>query len=210
MAIGAARREEPKMTITDIIADNWDDLSTRAQAWARRTHRVDLTQWQVTEEGYHYTTIAAPDIDAALDWARAQVDRANYPHGDSLDDDASDRTIYVNVSVINPVTGETASDTVDLDPAEPDCDAGHDHDWCSPHDLLGGLAENPGVQGHGGGVIITEVCSHCGVYRSTDTWARRRDTGEQGLREVSYRPADDASLAWAAEQIIDAGSERRE
>jgi hypothetical protein len=50
--------------------------------------------------------------------------------------------------------------------------------------------------GHGGGVIIREVCAHCGKYRVTDTWAQRMDTGAQGLEAVEYREADDASLAW--------------
>ena len=86
--------------------------------------------------------------------------------------------------------------TIELPAEEPDCEEGHDHDWRSPHSVLGGLAENPGVSGHGGGVIIREVCAHCGRYRITDTWAQDRSTGEQGLRSVSYEEADAASLAW--------------
>lgn len=69
-----------------------------------------------------------------------------------------------------------------------------EHEWCSPFAVVGGIKENPGVQGHGGGVIITEVCRHCGTYRTTDTWA----TGHDGrpTTTVTYREADDASLAW--------------
>ncbi len=88
--------------------------------------------------------------------------------------------------------------TIRVDVAEPRC-AGAAHDWQAPYDVVGGIEENPGVWGHGGGVIITAVCAHCGMYRVTDTWAQRRDTGEQGLRSVTYREADDASLAWACE-----------
>lgn len=86
--------------------------------------------------------------------------------------------------------------SVEIAPDEPDCTDGHEHDWRAPYSVLGGLRENPGVQGHGGGVVITEVCAHCGTYRVTDTWAQRSDTGEQGLRGVEYRDADDASRAW--------------
>lgn len=86
--------------------------------------------------------------------------------------------------------------TVTIDPEEPDCSCGEGHDWCAPYDLLGGLEENPGVVGHGGGVISTEICRHCGVYRISDSWAQRQDTGEQGLESVTYRDADDASLQW--------------
>lgn len=96
---------------------------------------------------------------------------------------------------------DTTSILHTIDPAEPTCARGHEeHDWCSPHKLLGGLTDNPGVQGHGGGVICRQVCRHCGRYRVTDTWAQDPSTGEQGLESVEYRPADDASLEWAAEQ----------
>jgi hypothetical protein len=56
----------------------------------------------------------------------------------------------------------------------------------SPYAVLGGLRENPGVQGHGGGVTIHRVCAHCGCLRIYDSWAQRRDTGEQGLASTSY------------------------
>lgn len=94
--------------------------------------------------------------------------------------------------------------TVEIEPEEPDCVDGHDHDWQSPHEVLGGLRENPGVWGHGGGVIMRDVCAHCGVYRVTDTWAQCRDTGEQGLTSVAYEDADDDSLAWVGSLADDA------
>jgi hypothetical protein len=74
------------------------------------------------------------------------------------------------------------------------------HDWQSPYTLLGGLRDNPGVWGHGGGVVTREVCARCGTYRITDTWAHDPDTGEQGLRRISYADADVASLAWVRQQ----------
>lgn len=60
---------------------------------------------------------------------------------------------------------------------EPDCESGEGHDWQSPHDIVGGIVENPGVSGHGGGVTVTEVCMRCGCGRHTDTWAQDRATG---------------------------------
>jgi hypothetical protein len=84
--------------------------------------------------------------------------------------------------------------TTTIDPDEPDC-TGDGHDWQSP-EMLGGLSENPGVVGHGGGVIVTEVCAHCGRYRTTDTWAQNRSTGEQGLTSVEYTVADNRSEQW--------------
>jgi hypothetical protein len=89
---------------------------------------------------------------------------------------------------------------VPLEPAEPDCLEEMSHDWKAPHELLGGNESNPGCRAHGGGVIYTEVCAHCGAYRDTDTWAQNPHTGEQGLRQTTYREADDASWGWAAKQ----------
>ncbi len=78
--------------------------------------------------------------------------------------------------------------TVTIEPEEPPCidDAGHD--WQSPHNILGGLKENPGVWGHAGGVIINEVCLRCGCGRTTDTWAQNPENGQQGLTSVEYEP----------------------
>lgn len=96
--------------------------------------------------------------------------------------------------------------TIAVDPMEPEC-ACEEHDWCSPHSVLGGLRENPGVRGNGGGVIAREVCAHCGAYRVTDTWAQDPETGEQGLRSVSYEKPDGNSLAWVASLEVE-GADR--
>lgn len=87
------------------------------------------------------------------------------------------------------------SHTIPVDPEEPGCWGTH-HDWCAPVDVVGGIPESPGVHGHGGGVVATEVCSRCGMYRIEDTWATDPATGEQGLRSLRYEDADGASEAW--------------
>lgn len=99
---------------------------------------------------------------------------------------------------VSVAPGERNCITITIDAEEPDC-SGDDHDWQSPIGVVGGIKENPGVCGNGGGVIVMEVCAHCGRYRETNTWAQRPDTGEQGLTEVSYRDADERSLEWVAE-----------
>lgn len=102
---------------------------------------------------------------------------------------------------------ESESHTIEIPPTEPDCCAGS-HDWATPYSVLGGLKENPGVWGNGGGVICTEVCRHCGRYQITDTWAQNPENGEQGLTSVEYRDADESSEAWltrryeAAEEYV--------
>jgi hypothetical protein len=135
-------------------------------------------QWALREGGYEYATITASSTEEALEEARSNVDRSNYSDCTG--------TLWIDVRVDCEETGERASDTVALDEDEPDCEVGETHEWSAPHSLLGGLTENPGVFGHGGGVIIHEVCLTCGCKRTTDTWAQNRETGEQGLRSVSY------------------------
>ena len=76
--------------------------------------------------------------------------------------------------------------TITLEAEEPDCIDGHEHRWRTPYSLLGGLKENPGVWGHGGGVICNEVCTLCGCKKITDTWAQNPSNGEQGLTSVEY------------------------
>ena len=94
------------------------------------------------------------------------------------------------------MTGDAEYVTIVIQPVPPACTDGHDeHDWCAPYEVVGGLRENPGVWGHGGGVICREVCQRCGVYRVTDTDAQ----------EVSYEPPDEESLAWVNAQRMTLG-----
>jgi hypothetical protein len=92
--------------------------------------------------------------------------------------------------------------TIAIDPGEPDCVDGEEHDWRSPYSVVGGLKENPGVHGHGGGVICKEVCAHCGAYKITDSWAQNPETGEQGLDSVEYQDADDDSREWVEKRLL--------
>lgn len=79
--------------------------------------------------------------------------------------------------------------SIPIEAEEPECSEG-EHDWCAPYEVVGGIKENPGVWGHGGGVIIHEICRHCGCLRTTDTWAQRHDDGTQGLVSVEYDDGD--------------------
>jgi hypothetical protein len=77
---------------------------------------------------------------------------------------------------------------ITLEPEEPVCIDADGHDWQAPHSIVGGIKENPGVWGHGGGVTIDEVCVRCGCGKTIDTWAQDPTDGAQGLRSVSYEP----------------------
>lgn len=152
--------------------------------------RLPVRLFGVSEAGQYYDSIWATDIDAALRVAAENFDPDVY---------AVSETEWVDVQVNDVLSGEAMSMTMQIDPPEPECSA-PEHDWQSPYEVVGGLRENPGVWGHGGGVVIRTVCAHCGAYRTEDTWAQRQDTGEQGMESTSYAPADDDSLAWVAEQ----------
>jgi hypothetical protein len=143
------------------------------------------------------------DGTAEIEITAESAEEAAQDYVDGGDWDDIEETTWINVYVQEiDEAGEAVGDRerikITLDPEEPDCENADEHDWQSPHEVVGGLKENPGVYGHGGGVIITEVCAHCGGYRERDTWAQDHETGEQGLESVEYREADDASREWVA------------
>lgn len=109
-----------------------------------------------------------------------------------------EKTFWVDIYATDE-DGEETIVTVTTHPPEPEC-VEASHEWASPYSLLGGCRENPGVWGHGGGIISKEVCRHCGVYRTSDTWAQDPNTGAQGLESISYDEADEASAEWIAER----------
>lgn len=97
---------------------------------------------------------------------------------------------------IEPEATECDSEVFTLEPEEPKCShAGHD--WVAPISVVGGIAENPGVWGHGAGTRSREFCRHCGVYREIDTWAQH--DGE-AYTSTAYSEADFQSREWIAEQ----------
>ena len=109
--------------------------------------------------------------------------RAKYANMVRGGDCGRNETIWVHAGWSRS-NGDRWSESVRIDPAEPQCSSVHD--WQSPIEIVGGIKENPGCWGHGGGVIIEEVCLHCGCGRTTDTWAQNPETGEQGLHSLKY------------------------
>lgn len=102
--------------------------------------------------------------------------------------DRDTATYWVDFKV-GPVGGEPEDYrefTLAIEPEEPECVHEDGHDWQAPYWLLGGLKENPGVWGKGGGTIRHECCMRCGCRKTVDNWAQRRDTGEQGLCSTEY------------------------
>ena len=106
--------------------------------------------------------------------------------------DTSEGTVYLRYRIRCALTREEEDVRIALQPKAPKCpgpdNEGGEHDWQSHYGIVGGLKENPGVWGHGGGVLVREVCMHCGCGRTTDTWAHDPATGEEGLESIRYEP----------------------
>lgn len=134
--------------------------------------------YEITD-GYTSETITADSLEDALQEAKEWVEAGDYS--------GAEKTIWVDVRVTQVGDAdECDSATVQIDPTEPPCTSRDGHDWQSPHGIVGGITDNPGIWGHGGGVTIAECCMRCGARRDTDTWATRDDTGESGMTSVSY------------------------
>jgi hypothetical protein len=109
-----------------------------------------------------------------------------------------------DVRVADPNDRESCR--VELPATEPACSES-EHDWTTPFEVLGGISENPGVWGNGGGVICRCICRHCGSLRTTDTWAQDPQTGEQGLDSISYAELGEHAYSEAYEDWRDAQDE---
>jgi hypothetical protein len=138
-----------------------------------------MSEYLCRDEGGSEEKVEADSMEEALDLAADWAREGDWGDGSE--------TVYVTVYVFGP-DEEQDSVTVTIEPEEPSC-SGEKHDW-KPENS--GCDENPGVFGHGGGVIIREVCRHCGTTKVTDTWAQNRSTGEEGLTEVSYEASEES------------------
>ena len=111
-----------------------------------------------------------------------------------------DRTEYVEAIVRSVTPGtEEPIDIEDSITHRMDPEPAHEpNDWRSPHELLGGLKENPGVQGHGGGVIVEEIDANSGIKRITNTWDQGQ--GPEPVETIRYEDPTNESLEWAIRQ----------
>lgn len=129
------------------------------------------------------------DAETAEEAAQEYVDGGDWGY--------ATKTFWVTVHVVKDGEEDGESHKVEVEPSVPKCSARQGHQWETPHEVVGGLRENPGVFGHGGGVTMTEVCAHCGCRKVTDTWAQDPVDGQQGLRSVSYEQPEDEYAEYA-------------
>lgn len=131
--------------------------------------------WDLCEEGTWYDTITARSAREAMRVARENADASNYDWNRL-------QTLRLDLRVRCVATDEEDSDTVEIDPEEPDCEDGAEHDW-----------EDGQAFGNGGGIIVTDTCRTCGCQRRTNTWATDPTNG-QHYTCVSY--GQDADEVW--------------
>jgi len=153
-------------------------------------------QWQprtflIGDEHVSDTTVQADSLEDALELARDWARDGSWDHRcevdvfavelDPLADDGRDRR--------GAEVGDRAWTTVEVgeDPPEPECSE-DEHDWQAPHDVVGGLRENPGVWSAGGTTMtFHRVCAHCGLHRHETCHGAQRNRGQ--LDTIEYRRA---------------------
>lgn len=139
-------------------------------------------KYELRDDGGSSKTVEAESMEEALELAEDWVRSGDWG------DKGADVDVYIIAYDDAGEEIEHDTITITVEAEEPDClDDVTAHDWRSPYAIVGGIKENPGVWGHGGGVIIDEVCMICGTGKTTDTWAQNHH-GRQGLRRVSYQP----------------------
>lgn len=127
-------------------------------------------------------TIDATDMECAVDWATEYWQEGNW-----------DTKCLIKLTIEHIGWDDEILDyeTIEVecgeDPVAPDCVDEQEHDWCSPHDIVGGLKENPGIWSTGGTTIVSiEVCSHCGCKKRTVNYGSQRNQGQCDTIEYYY------------------------
>jgi len=153
-------------------------------------------KYETREESGATQIVEADSIQDAIERSEEWVADGSY-----------DQRVMVRFSVYEigedgePVEdGESYTGEVEAGPQPkvPECaDGSSAHDWQSPHALVGGLEENPGVYKSGTREIYTHqyVCGLCGARRTDRNVTVDRNPGELA-ETVEYGPADERSLAW--------------
>ncbi len=143
-----------------------------------------MQTYTVTDDSDTEETIQAESLDDALRQAR-----------DWMRDEWSDSAPCRVYGVVTDPDGDDHQTAVVIDPPEPPCTHNGGHKWAASVEIEGGLTENPGAWGHGGGARIGKHCARagCAVTREMDTWASDH-TGEP-FEKLDYGELDEEDLA---------------
>lgn len=130
-----------------------------------------MSMYKIIENGHDFEVIEAESAEQALEIVDAP-DNGDYP---------SESTTWIEWHAVNVEDGDDSDyRTFKLDPAQPDCEGDHKHEW----------QDHEPAWGSGGGVKYSERCKHCGAIRHTDTWATNPSNGTQGHKSIRYSEED--------------------
>lgn len=140
------------------------------------------TKWKIWDEG----------ADKIIYGAKADAARAAHEFAcEGVEDLVEElgKTVYGEARYA-PVDDPNAVEIVEVrvDPDPPACVDGGEHEWDSPAEIVGGIPENPGCWGHGGGIVIEEVCMRCACGRTRDTWDQSVRGDGEPAESVQYVP----------------------
>lgn len=153
-----------------LAGDDWVTAEVAEQIVAA-ADAAPANTFTLVDDGVEHE-IRAVDLDDAREQAEEWASEGDY--------DLSDGPVWVDVRILDADGDVVDAVTVQIDQPEPDCTHTDGHDWQG----------HKGPNGHGGGVIYTDRCPHCGMLRTTNTWATRPDNGTQGHRVVTYEASE--------------------
>jgi hypothetical protein len=152
-------------------------------------------KYRISEDSGASEIIEADDLESAVEAAKEWASEGSYDervmvsvYVQGIDDDGEDTDEY-----------ESAEVEAGPEPEAPECADGEEHEWESPHEIVGGLKENPGVWSKGGTTMtFHSVCCHCGAHKHETSYGSQRNPGQ--VDTVTYEKADEATLEWVANQ----------
>ena len=122
-------------------------------------------------------------------WAESPEDAAREYVEAGGEDSAALSTQWCDVWVWTDEDEDRERVKVAIEPDEPACTSETGHDWRRPVAIVGGIDENPGCFGQGGGIVQLDCCMECGCRRRWTNWGQDMSDGTQGLEATSYEPS---------------------
>ena len=157
-----------------------------------RTEPERIMKYVVEIQGGRFggTIVEAGGIEEAAEKAR------HWLKGLGLGDRAS----HLGCLIVDEEGGELTIQVELGGPNVPPCWRGRLHVWQSPHAVVGGSPENPGVRTGEGEIHIVTVCGNCGTYRHQVRALRESlGAGEQ----TAYSEPDLRSNVWVLQRLIE-------
>jgi len=143
-------------------------------------------KYKISEDSGASEVIDADNLEEAVEAAKEWASEGEYTervmvsvYVRGLDEDGEHTDEY-----------EDAEVEAGPEPKEPECLDSEEHDWQAPHNIVGGVKENPGVWSKGGTTLtFHRVCSRCGTHRHENSYGSQRNPGQ--IDTVSYEAANE-------------------